>query len=111
MIDEIKMEVLTQRLETTQEASKRAYDKFSNILDSMNSIYCKVNGYPERSIELLNDIIKSLEKLENAIVKQDNNIEEKPKDIKVFLYFLSTLFLTIIGSFLGVFAYVLIFNH
>jgi len=111
MIDEIRLQILIEKIEAAQAVQEKTCEKFSEILNLFGSFSETVNGYPAKSVQLLNKINDRFDNLEISISNLKNNPSEKPKGFYVFFYLFSVFFLVSLGSFLGIVLHGLIFHH
>ena len=110
MVEEIRMQTLIDKIIVVQDATERTYNKYSAILDLMDEHASTVNGYPARSVELLEEVLVRLNNLEHAIVNVQPTIPEKTKGSVVFWYMIISFILMMLGSFLGVLFHGLLFH-
>ena len=111
MIDDVRIQSLIEKITVVQESAEKSYTKFHEILDFMNVLSGKVNGYPAKTVEMLQEIQDKLDYLEISIINEEKDLKEVPKGSSKFWYCILILFLVTLGSFLGTILQELIFQN
>lgn len=113
MIDEIRMQMLMEKINSAQDASEQSYAKFYEILSLIDEFSTTVDGYPAKAVELLDESTSKIDKIYDQICAIQNSMPS-PNNQKITIKFwgyLLILFFVILGSYLGSVFHGLMFHN
>ena len=93
MIDEIRMQMLIERISAAQEASEQAYSKFNEILSLVNDFSTTVDGYPAKSVDLSLENNRKLDVILDSLSNIRANMGDTKSNKQSTMFFLHYIFI------------------
>lgn len=110
MIEDIKLQILGEKIEAFQESTKESYDKYNDVLLVIDDLVESVDGHPLKSVKMLEELQDKLNHIEVAVcnIKQQETKENKKERVNL-IHILLAIFFSCAGSFIGLVLYSLFF--
>lgn len=110
MIEDIKLQILGEKIEAFQESTKESYDKYNDVLLVIEDLVESVDGHPLKSVKMLEELKDKLVHIEIAVCNIDQKeTKENKKEKMNLIHVLLALFFSAVGSFVGLVLYSILF--
>jgi len=110
MIEDIKLQILGEKIEAFQESTKESIDKYNDVLLMIDDLVESVDGHPLKSVKMLEELKEKLAHIEVAVcnIKQQETKESKKERVNL-IHILMAIFFSALGGFIGLFLYSILF--